>query len=126
MRVAGARRNVPSEIKKIIVENWRYLPKVYIYLRRRRGNPINIYSKIMKKSIFHRDYSKNLKSFQQTWKNLLICHPITQNFVRSFPILACLIENIHTILLMLMFPQSSVEILQNFERNFTDIQIAQT
>ena len=60
----------PPEIKKNVVENWYYLPWVYTF-----GDEAEIreiFSKNKGKSIFHRDFYKNLKIFLN-FSNFLHC-----------------------------------------------------
>ena len=59
---AGTSLPPPPEIGKIVVEIWYYLSLVYI-LSERKQNSKEYFVKIVKKSIFHRDFDQKITKF---------------------------------------------------------------
>ena len=115
----GEQRERPPPPKpKNVVEIWCYLPEYILPEQRQKSQ--KSFLKIMKKSIFHRDFAKNFKIFLKFFKKFKkIFGPNAQNFACRFHSFPCLMENIHKMLIILYFSPNYIQFSRKISRIFT-------
>ena len=85
-----------------------------IYFRRGGRNPRNILLKIVKNSIFHRDFDQKIAEVSWKFSKFSSFWSKRANFAGRLFTFTCPMESIHQFLMILHFLQISVDFLQKF------------